>query len=126
MSEPTTIKATAKNLNGVKDNNVAAEFAFDYGNAEDLVSNWGAEVVLQFFIAGAKIPAQSALREMLQNGKSPEEAVLYMQENYKPGIDARNPVDTIVSRINASGSDEERNRRIEELQAALDAVRNQR
>lgn len=74
-----------------------AEFNFTFPDtAEEMVEEYG-DVVLNLAIKAAKIQAQSQMRNMLVNGRSPEEVSAYMSANWRPGIESRDPVTNFIS-----------------------------
>lgn len=115
MSEATLIKATDPK------SELSAEFAFDFGEAEDLIGNFGADVVLKSFVGAQKVIAQNRMRELLKAGKSSEDVAAFMSAEWKPGIETRDPTVSLVNKIKAMNEDE-RVKYVADLMAALSAA----
>ena len=97
------IEITAsKEINGEKK---SAVISFDFGeNAADAINRYGDDVVFSQFVAAAKITAQSAMRRMLEAGKTQEEIAAKMS-SWRPGVAlTREAVDPITAALGRFGT----------------------
>lgn len=87
MSTEINARFFAKDENGqVIGEAKEATVTYNFGaNVEEAISMFGADVVFDIFLAGAKVKAQGVVRNALNAGTDPQEVI----NNWKPGVVTR-------------------------------------
>jgi len=110
----TTIKAKNTETGEV------AEVEYDFGvDVDAAVDMFGGAVVHSGFVTAAKIAAQNRMRELMKQGKTPQEAEAALAD-WKPGVKqpraGKDPVEAFLAKFGGM-SDAERAAVLGELQA---------
>lgn len=103
---------------------VKVSFPFDFKpTTTEAVAAYGEEAVWSSYVAGAKLRANAVVRNLITQGKSVEEAVQVMVNEWKPGISLTDPYLAMKKRVLAMGAEERRAEieRLERLKAELEA-----
>jgi len=111
MGTPTkfTVRGTIKQ-EGQPDAIVSAECEYDFGaNLAECSTMWGEAATYELAVAKAKINLQNLIRNALEKGVKPEEAIS-LAKNWKPGVSmrgalaapAQDPLEALLAKV-ASG-----------------------
>lgn len=104
--------------------NVKVSFPFDFKKTTaDAVAAYGEDAVWSSYVAGAKLRANAVVRNLITQGKTVEEAVQVMINEWRPGISLTDPYLAMKKRVMAMSSEDRKSEieRLERLKAELEA-----